>query len=188
MEPNIVIAVDLGTNMGWASYVNGGIASGHVKLKKPQDPHAVALLNMTETLLDILNAALNQLPAGAEQQVIVIYEDVKRHVSTLSAHAYGGYLAVLRSFMWMFENQIDRVPVGVGVGQIKKFATGSGKAEKAAMIAAANKLKGNYHGDMLTLMELKKLIDEGEYIADDNEADAVCLLFYYLDKIGVYSI
>ena len=68
---------------------------------------------------------------------------------------------------WAERNQIPAE--GYEISQIKKFATGSGRASKEAMIAAANEK----YGLSLDSSDYKKT-------GDDNIADAVhvCMLFY----------
>jgi Holliday junction resolvasome RuvABC endonuclease subunit len=87
----------------------------------------------------------------------VAFEEVRRHVSTDSAHAYGGFMATLTA--WCEANNIpyEAVPVGT----IKKHATGKGNASKEAMIAAA--------------------VARGFHPKDDNEADALAILYWLLD-------
>lgn len=82
----------------------------------------------------------------------VHYELVRRHKSEYAAKAYGGYLATLQS--WCEENQVPFQDYSVQ--EIKIAATGKGNASKAAMIRAAEA--------------------EGCEPADDNQADAWCIL------------
>jgi len=82
----------------------------------------------------------------------VFFEEVRRHLGVDSSHAYGGYLAVVTA--WCEHHQIPYE--GVPVGTIKRHVTGKGNANKAAMIAAVERL--------------------GFKPADDNEADALALL------------
>ena len=86
----------------------------------------------------------------------VAFEEVRRHASTGSAHIHGGLLATLTS--WCESRQIPYE--GIPVGTIKKHATGKGNAGKPAMIAA---MKAKGHAP-----------------ADDNEADALALLYCVL--------
>ena len=75
----------------------------------------------------------DSLQAVADGIDTLHFEEVRRHVSTDAAHAYGGFLATLTAWC---EHQ--RIPYqGVPVGTIKKHATGKGNANKAAVIAAA---------------------------------------------------
>jgi len=89
------------------------------------------------------------------------FEEVRRHKGTAAAQIYGGFLASLTK--WCEQNKIPYQ--GVSVKTIKKHATGNGNAKKPAMIAAAKAHK----------------ID----VADDNEADAICLLDYALSELAI---
>lgn len=88
----------------------------------------------------------------------VWYEDVLRHAGTHAAHAYGGYEAILTSYC--HEHGIPYH--GVGVKTIKKYVTGNGNSTKQMMIQSA--------------------IDRGFKVKDDNEADALGLMCYVLEK------
>jgi len=64
---------------------------------------------------------------------VLAYEDVRRHAGTDAAHAYGRALGVLEEVAWLHGARL----VKVGVGASKRTATGYGRADKEAMIAAA---------------------------------------------------
>lgn len=85
------------------------------------------------------------------QPSVIAYEDVRRHVATDAAHIYGGLLAVLEmtALAW------DLPTCPIGVGTIKKAATGKGNADKTAMAVAASRKW------------------PGLEIFDDNQADAL---------------
>ena len=73
---------------------------------------------------------------------------------------YGGLLATLTAWA-----ELRGVPYeGVPVGTIKRHATGKGNASKDSMIAAARA--------------------RGFSPADDNEADAIAILFWALETAG----
>jgi Holliday junction resolvasome RuvABC endonuclease subunit len=91
---------------------------------------------------------------------MIVYEQVRRHAGTDASHAYGGWLAILSA--WCEQNSIAYE--GVPVGTIKRYATGKGNADKAAMIAAMRA--------------------RGFAPADDNEADALALLLWATDAEG----
>jgi Holliday junction resolvasome RuvABC endonuclease subunit len=88
---------------------------------------------------------------------IVYYEKVMRHIGVEAAHVYGGLVAILLT--WCEKNNIPYE--GVHVATIKKHATGNGKASKEDMI--------------------KAMTEKGHTPVDDNEADALSLLYYSLD-------
>lgn len=81
-------------------------------------------------------------------------------MGTDAAHVFGGLLATLTSWA-----ELNSIPYeGVPVGTIKRFATGRGNADKAAVIAA---------------MQAR-----GFRPADDNEADALALLLWATSSTG----
>ena len=85
------------------------------------------------------------------------FEEVRRHVSTDAAHAYGGFLATLTA--WCEHHQIPYQ--GVPVGTIKKHATGKGNASKDEVIGSVRA--------------------RGHVPVDDNEADALALLHWAIE-------
>lgn len=94
----------------------------------------------------------------------VYFEEVKRHQGTDAAHVYGGLLAVLTSFCEEHEIPYQGVPVGT----IKKSFTGKGNAKKPAMIAEA--------------------IRRGHNPKDDNEADALAIVHWYIQEHVVNTV
>ena len=83
----------------------------------------------------------------------VYFEEVRRHLGTDAALCYGGFFAVLAA--WCEENNIPYQ--GVPVKTIKRFITGKGNASKSEIIEA--------------------VMDKGFFPRDDNEADALALMF-----------
>lgn len=139
-----ILAIDIGTKMGWALRTDeGAIKSGTAEFKKFTHQGA-RYLNFRRWLTETKNAA------GSIDHVY--YEAVHRHLGTDAAHVYGGFLAILAA--WCAHHEIPCT--GVGVGVIKKHATGKGNADKACMIAAMRK--------------------KGFKPKDDNEADALAIL------------
>ena len=91
----------------------------------------------------------------------IFYEDVKAHKGTYAAHTYGGFLAIILAYA---EN--NSIPViGVPVGTTKKHTTGKGNANKDLMIQA---MKAKGHNPK-----------------DDNEADALSIMYYIKDTRNV---
>lgn len=87
----------------------------------------------------------------------IVFEDVKNHSSIQAGHVYGGLLAVILAW-----SAVRDIPcLGVGVGTIKKHATGAGNAKKDAMMASA--------------------ISKGHDPVDDNEADAIAIAYLSRD-------
>lgn len=99
------------------------------------------------------NGWLNELHGATRPRIgTVVFEEVRRHLSTDAAHCYGGLLAHLTA--WCEQMRIPYA--GIPVQHIKRFATGKGNAKKEAMIAA---------------MQAR-----GYAPAGDDEADALAIL------------
>jgi crossover junction endodeoxyribonuclease RuvC len=91
----------------------------------------------------------------------IYFEEVRRHRGTDAAHVYGGFLAELTAFC---EAQNPKIPYSTAtVQEIKKFATGKGNASKDEVIEAVEAW--------------------GFRPIDDNEADALAILFLKLSEI-----
>ena len=149
-----VLALDLGTTTGWALRgQDGGITSGTMSFKPSRfEGGGMRFLRFRGWLAEV--AALS---GGITR---IAFEEVRRHVSTDSSHAYGGFLATLTA--WCEQESIPYE--GVPVGTIKRFATGRGNADKAAMISAMRA--------------------RGFAPADDNEADAIAILLWLTNSQG----
>lgn len=152
-EPTI-LALDLGTNTGWALRLPAGsIASGTVLFRPSRyDGGGMRYLRF--------RAWLEQLVADAGKPAAIHFEEVRRHAGTDAAHVYGGLLATLTTWC----EQAGIAYQGVPVGTIKRFATGKGNADKAAMLAAIRA--------------------RGFSPSDDNEADALAILLWAIETRG----
>ena len=149
-----LLALDLGTTTGWAlKSPDGLITSGTVSFRPSRyDGGGMRYLRFQNWLgeMDHLVGPI----------ATIFYEEVRRHAGTDAAHVFGGLMATLTSWA-----EMRGVPYqGVPVGTIKKFATGKGNANKAAMIEAAS--------------------TKGFNPADDNEADAIAILLWAIDTKG----
>ena len=141
------LALDLGTTTGWALRSMGMTTSGCLSLKSSRfDGGGMRYLRFRRWL--------EQLDIDAGPIEAIYFEEVRRHVGTDAAHVYGGLLAVLTA--WCEEHLVAYQ--GVPVGTIKRFITGKGNANKAAVIAAVQA--------------------KGFAPADDNEADAIAILLW----------
>ncbi|MTH96406.1 hypothetical protein [Roseibium sp. RKSG952] len=154
LKPRPVLALDLGTTTGWAlRSLDGLITTGTASFKTGRyDGGGMRYLRFTNWLneLDRLSG-----PIGT-----IWFEEVRRHAGTDAAHVYGGLLASLTSWAEMRGIPYEGVPVGT----IKRYATGKGNANKAAMIAEARA--------------------RGYSPADDNEADAIAILHWAIETKG----
>jgi Holliday junction resolvasome RuvABC endonuclease subunit len=124
-----IIGIDPGTSLGWAVLDDAGavVSSGVERLavRSTESPGMRYLRARAHVgrLLDL---------AGA-REVVVGYEEVRRHAGTQAAHVYGGIVSQV-----LAECAARGIETaGVPVGSVKATATGKGAASKDAMIAAA---------------------------------------------------
>ena len=143
-----ILALDLGTTTGWALRGSDGNVTSGSESFRPQRFEGGGMRFLR------FKRWLTELKAVADGIDALHFEEVRRHVSTDAAHAYGGFLATLTA--WCEHHQIPYQ--GVPVGTIKKHATGKGNAGKDEVIAAMSV--------------------HGHTPSDDNEADALALLHW----------
>jgi len=149
-----LLAIDLGTTTGWAlRSTDGLITSGTVSFRPSRyDGGGMRYLRFQNWL-----AEMDRLSGPI---TTIFYEEVRRHIGTDAAHVFGGLLATLTAWA-----ELRGIPYGgVPVGTIKKFATGKGNANKAAMMTAARA--------------------RGFSPVDDNEADAIAILLWAVETRG----
>ena len=149
-----ILALDLGTTTGWAmKLADGPIESGTVSFRPSRyDGGGIRYLRF--------RGWLDGMAADTTALAAIYFEEVRRHAGTDAAHLYGGFLATLSS--WCEQRGIAYQ--GVPVGTIKRFITGKGNADKAAVIAAVKA--------------------KGFAPADDNEADALAILLWSIATHG----
>ena len=143
-----ILALDLGTTTGWALRGSDGNVTSGSESFRPQRFEGGGMRFLR------FKRWLTELKTVADGIDALHFEEVRRHVSTDAAHAYGGFLATLTA--WCEHHQIPYQ--GVPVGTIKKHATGKGNAGKDEVIAAVTA--------------------RGYSPFDDNEADALALLHW----------
>jgi Holliday junction resolvasome RuvABC endonuclease subunit len=147
MNTTTILALDLGTTTGWALVSRDGSITSGSQSFKPQRFEGGGMRFLR---FKRWLTDIKQCNNGIDQ---VVFEEVRRHVGVDAAHAYGGFMGQLTA--WCEHHQIPYQ--GVPVGTIKKHATGKGNASKDHMVSAARRL--------------------GHAPADDNEADAIALLY-----------
>jgi Holliday junction resolvasome RuvABC endonuclease subunit len=94
----------------------------------------------------------------------VFFERVYGHKGTAAAQCFGGFMYILA--MVCEERHVKCI--GIPVGTIKKFMTGKGNATKEEMMMAAR--------------------SRGFNPIDDNEADALAILFLALKTMGLSEV
>ncbi len=122
----MILALDLGTQTGWAlKRTDGVVISGSASFKPGRYEGGGMRFVRFSRWLDEMH-----LPH------LVYFEEVRRHAGTDAAHVYGGLLAHLTAWC-----ETRKVPYqGVPVGTIKAHATGKGNASKDRVIAAMQTL------------------------------------------------
>ena len=151
---SVIVALDLATQTGWAVRKrDGGILSGTVSFRSSRyDGGGMRYLRFGNWL--------SQFAEATGSISAIYFEEVRRHLGTDAAHIYGGLLATLTA--WCEQRRIPYQ--GVPVGTIKRHVTGSGAADKQAVIAAVRA--------------------RGFAPADDNEADAIAILLWAIETNG----
>lgn len=147
-----ILGLDLGTKMGWATY-----HEDTEYIRSGMESFAVSRFHSADRRFWNFKRWLADTWKENGYKTIY-YEEVRRHIGVDAAHCYGGFKAVMTEFC--IDNEISFV--GVPVGTIKKFITGKGNAGKKDVIRAVK--------------------DLGYYPHDDNEADALAIMFYALKQ------
>ncbi len=151
-----ILALDLGTNTGWAIWqqsnptVGYQVFSGTINLKNDRFQGGGMRFLRFRNWLDDINYS--------DAITSVYFEEVRRHIGTDAAHVYGGFLATLTSWC-----EAHNLPYqGVPVSNIKRHVTGKGNARKQEVIKAIESI--------------------GYRPKDDNEADALALLEFIIKQ------
>lgn len=119
----MILALDLGTKMGWACAHNGKIQSGSCDFS-PKSKQGTGMRYLKfQHWLDQAHTL------GTTEGVY--YEQVMRHVGMEAAHVYGGLHGILTA--WCERNSIPYC--GVPVGTWKKAFVGAGNADKEDVMA-----------------------------------------------------
>lgn len=153
-DRSAILAIDFGTTTGFAIQLAGGrIESGTVSFRPSRYDGGGMRYPRFRGWLDCI--APNATGIG-----VVHYEEVRRHLSTDSAHVHGGLLATLTA--WCEQHSIPYQ--GGPVSTIKRFITGKGNADKQSVINAVR--------------------SRGFNPVDDNEADAIAILLWAMETDG----
>lgn len=147
-----ILTLDLGTKTGWAAQLDDGAIISGTKTFKPGRFEGGGMRYLR------FSDWLHELSDHAGPFKTIWFEEVRSHKGVDAAHAYGGFLATLTQ--WAEKQSIPYA--GVSVGTWKKSLCGKGNASKSDVVA-----------------EVKK---RGFLPQDDNEADAIGVLFHILEK------
>ena len=147
-----ILALDLATRTGWACNVNGR-HSGVIQfnLKRGESP-GMRFLRCRSWLTEMLEL-LGEID-------VIVYEQT-HHRGGAATSVWVGLVTVVLEFA--AEHGIETLPIHSGA--LKKWSTGSGRANKSQMIKAAR--------------------ERGWSPADDNQADAQLALEYAMAELGL---
>ncbi len=150
-----IFALDLATKTGWSTNIHGR-RTGVIEfpIKRGESPGMRFLR---------CRAWLNEMWKLLGGQVDVICYEQAHHRGGAATACCVGLITELLAFA--AEHNIEIMPVHSAT--LKKFATGSGKANKKEMIKAAEQ--------------------QGWNPQDDNEADACLLLEYAMDELIIHD-
>lgn len=123
-----ILALDLGTNTGWAMRTDEGSIVSGVECFKPDrySGGGMRFLRFKRWLTEMKQSGVSE----------IYFEEVRRHLGVSAAHVYGGFMGILTA--WCEHHEIPYA--GVPVATIKKSACGRGNADKPAMVAEAKRL------------------------------------------------
>jgi hypothetical protein len=122
-----ILALDLGTNCGWAIYAGGSTESGTqvFDVKRGESP-GMRYYRFNTWLLEFVKSNLH----------VICFEQAHHRGGAATEVAAGFSTRVLE---FCARNRVEHFAVHSAT--LKKFATGHGNAKKPDMIAAAQKLK-----------------------------------------------
>lgn len=154
-----VVGLDLGTKCGWSVLDLSGnrVDSGHWNFQPKRFESAGIRYIKFAKELRILITKYSDCKVG--------FEAVHRHRGVAAAHVYGGLLATMQSLL---DGEEPAIPyLGIGVGTIKKHATGRGNAKKHEMVESAIERWGK----------------DGWTTKSDDEADALWVASTFIKEL-----
>lgn len=154
-----ILAIDIGTQTGFAQLANGVLTSGNIGFHRYKGSQSVKADHDGQPYLSMhkwLRGLISQ-----DKPEVIVYEEVYRWMSSDAARTFCAY----RSQILLLGAYYDVPCVGYSPTEIKKHWTGGGRADKAAMRAAM----------IQRLPALKE-------IRDDNQIDAIAILHLHLQR------
>jgi Holliday junction resolvasome RuvABC endonuclease subunit len=145
----IVLGIDPGSRSGWALVCDGKLArSGVWQLKTENDRPGQRFRRFRDCLVGVIDLG----PAAVN---LIGYEQRKGQGGSYAAHLHGGIVAHIEELA-----ERHGVPyTSVHPSTLKLWATGYGKADKAAMMAEASRRAGRD-------------------VIENNEADAILVALH----------
>lgn len=160
-----ILALDLGTQLGWASYESNEFESIHAStlvLAGAGDLKYAKKLRM-DRRLDIRVMAFTDWLWAKPKFDWIIFEDVRFASSQAQAHLWASF----RGIVWAYAHRTGTQPECLDTSKLKLWTTGHGNATKEMMLASATK-------------RWPRHVRAG---MDDNACDALCLLMWAKETI-----
>lgn len=154
-----ILALDLATTTGWALHASGVLTSGSQNFARYPGSKSRAAEHVGEPYAKFGRWVRERI--REDKPEVIVYEEVRRWSGFSAAHCFGGF----RGMLFAQAAVVGVRVVGFSPSEVKKFWTGKGNAKKPAMIAA-------------TLARL------GIEAVDDNESDAIALLYFWQSRAG----
>lgn len=132
----MIIAIDIGSKCGYCTKIDNNLIYGCLDTSKYI--HGQRYYEFYQLLNTLKSKNINN------ESIEIVYEHVNRHLGTIAAHVYGGFLAIL--LLFAYENNYKVYPLSVQ--QIKKYISDNNRASKQEVIDSVNnKLKINIKND-----------------------------------------
>jgi hypothetical protein len=159
-----VLSLDLATKTGWALRDRSGRFTSGVQefVLKRGESKGMRFLRFRKWLSDIFKLVEMGKGFSSDLPGLVVYEQAHHRGGHATELAVGLVTDVLAEAA---RHGLEHMPVHTA--SLKKWATGKGNSGKPLMIARAKELYPNVE------------------IIDDNHADALLLLKYALDDVGI---
>lgn len=160
-SPTRILGIDVGQSLGWALVGSGTVAAyGHLELPGKSPAELAGYVTRLVHLITMWDHPVDTLAL----------EDVQ-FVSSRDAHASYWRIRTLVELAWGRHSSTVRT---VPTGTLKRWATGKGNADKAAMCAAATRLTGHPFASKAS----------GGTKAQEDQADAVLVALWAAEQVA----
>lgn len=123
-----ILALDLGTDTGWARRLDGKVVAGTWNLPPKKKGADCCTIDPRLVLFRFRLSAAHL----AKRVDLLVYEDVQFQKGRAQAHLWAGFRAVL----WLFAHDENIPTMCCPVKTLKKFGCGNGNGDKDAMALA----------------------------------------------------
>ena len=156
---SLILALDPATMLGWATYDGAHYLSGVVNLGRAAEKGIVRDIGRVKRFQEFLSD-FARAPYTRHAVTLLAIEGSAGHQFRQAAKVASQLEGV--AFAWA--GRWDIPVVRVAPAELKKFSTGDGRADKAAMINAA-------------------WASSGHWVKDHNEADALCVCAWAVETV-----